>query len=155
MLLSCRKTLERLFGEVAGSWPLTGVADRLCNDRKVNEELLRRAARDVGLATPPEALYGVRKGQVRAVADYDDSWRLRPFVVATLLRAQDVEGHPLRSAAGKAPDLLVRIEVVTSRGGEAVHGAQDDRFDVDTVNATVRNTLEITGLLLNLPVQTD
>ena len=153
VLLSCRKTLERLFREVAGSWPLTGVADRFCNDRKVNEELLRRAARDVGLAAPPEALHGVRKSQVRAVADYDDSWRLRPLVVATLLRAQDVEDHPLRSAAGKAPDLLARIEVVTSRGGEAVHGAQDDRFDVDTVNATVRNTLEITGLLLNLPVQ--
>ena len=153
VLLSCRKTLERLFREVAGSWPLTGVADRLCNDRRVNEELLRRAARDVGLATPPEALYGVRKGQVRAVADYDDSWRLRPFVAATLLRAQDVEDHPLRSAAGKAPDLLARIEVVTSRGGEAVHSAQDDRFDIDTVNTTVRNTLEITGLLLNLPVQ--
>ena len=153
VLLSCRKTLERLFREVAGSWPLTGVADRLCNDRKVNEELLRRAARDVGLAAPPKALHGVRKGQVRAVADHGDSWRLRPFVVATLLRAQDVEDHPLRSAAGKAPDLLARIEVVTSRGGEAVHGAQDDRFDVDTVNATVRNTLEITGLLLNLPVQ--
>ena len=153
VLLSCRKTLERLFREVAGSWPLTGVADRLCDDRKVNEELLRRAARDVGLTAPPETLYGVRKVHVHAVADRDNSWRLRPLVVATLLRAQGVEDHPLHSAAGKAPDLLARIEVVTSRGGKAVHGAQDDRFDIDTVNATVRNTLEITGLLLNLPVQ--
>ena len=98
-------------------------------------------------------LYGVRKGLVRAVADRGDSWRLRPSVVATLLRAQDVEDHPLRSAAVKAPDFLARIEVVTSHGGEAVHGAQDDRFDIDTVNTTVRNALEITGLLLNLPVQ--
>ena len=153
VLLSCRKTLERLFREVAGSWPLTGVAERLCNNRKVNEELLRRAARDIGLTETSEVLYGVRKGLVRAVADHGDSWRLRPFVVATLLRAQDVEDHPLRSAAGKAPDLLARIEIVTSRGGEAVHGAQDDRFDIDTVKTTVQYTLEITGLLLNLPVQ--
>lgn len=154
VLMSGRKALERLFAEVAGAWPLAGVSERLSYDRKTNGELLRRTAREIGLAGLPEALCGVRKGQVHAVSDYADSWRLRPLVVATLLGARDAPGHPLRTAAGKAPDVLERIERVASLGGEAAHGSEDGRLGVDTANTTVQETLEIVGLLLDLPVRT-
>ena len=59
----------------------------------------------------------------------------------------------MRSAAGKAPDLLARIERVTKRGGEAVHGNEGGSFAVDSVTTSVMDTLEIVGLLLDLPVR--
>ena len=153
VLTSGRKALERLLRDVAEKWPLAGIADRLSGDRKTDVELLRRTARDIGLTELPDALSGVKKNQVRAVSDYDDSWRLRPLVVATLLRAREAPGHPLRSAAGKAPAVLERIERVASLGGEAAHGSGDGRFDAGSVNTAVQETLEVAGLLLDLPVR--
>ena len=153
VLTDCRRTLEKLFGEVSGEWPLAGVADRLPRNKEAKEELLRRTARDVGLAGLSSQLCGVPKYQVQAVSKYGDYWRLRPLVVATLLRARDDREHPLRSAARKAPDVLERIERVASLGGEAAHGGGDGRPDVDTVNAAVQETLEIVGLLLGLSIR--
>ena len=152
VLTSCRRTLERLFGEIAKVWPLAGVDDRLSRDNKANEELLRRMARHIGTQLP-NPLCSVRKHQVRAVSKYNNSWQLRPLVVATLLRAWDTPGHPLRSAGGKAPDILERIERVVRLGGQAVHGSGGGRFDADSVNTAVQETLEIVGLLLDLPVR--
>jgi len=153
VLTSCRRTLERLFSNVAKRWPLVGVADRLCRDREVNAATLRATANDIGLTELPEVLCRVSPGHVRSVSDYDDSWRLRPLVVATLLRARDEESHPLRSVGKKAPDFLARIERVTKLGGEAAHGGDNEPIDPDSVNTSVRETLEIVGLLLNLPVR--
>ena len=153
VLTNCRTILEKLFGEVSKAWPLAGVADRLPRNKEAKEELLRRTARDIGLAGPSSQLCGVPKNQVQAVSKYGDNWRLRPLVVATLLRARGDQGHPLRSAAQKAPDVLERIERVANLGGEAVHGGGDSRLDVDTVNAAVQKTLEIVGLLLDLPIR--
>ena len=153
VLTSCRRTLERLFSDVAKGWPLAGVADRLCRDREVNAATLRAAANDIGLTELPEVLCSVKYSHVRSVSDYDDSWRLRPLVVATLLRARNEEGHPLRTAGKKAPDLLARIERITKLGGEAAHGGDNEPIDPDSVDMSVRETLEIVGLLLNLPVR--
>ena len=42
VLTSCRRAMERLFGEVAREWPLTGMASWLRpNDREMNEAVLR------------------------------------------------------------------------------------------------------------------
>lgn len=153
VLMSCRRTLEQLFSDVAKRWPLAGMADRLCGDRELNVATLQAAADDVGLTELPEVLCRVPSGHVRSVSDYDDSWRLRPLVVATLLRARDEEGHPLRSAGKKAPDLLARIESIAKLGGEAAHGSGNEPINLDSVNTSVRETLEIVGLLLNLPVR--
>ena len=153
VLMSCRRTLEQLFSDVAKRWPLAGVADRLCRDRELNVATLQAAANDVGLTELPEVLCRVPPSHVRSVSDYDDSWRLRPLVVATLLRARNEEGHPLRSAGQKAPDLLAWIERVTKLGGEAAHGSGNEPINLDSVNTSVRETLEIVGLLLNLPVR--
>ena len=153
VLMSGRKALERLFRDVAEKWPLAGVANRLSGDGTTDVELLRRTACDIGLTELPDALSRVKKNQVRAVSDYDDSWRLRPLVVATLLKARDAPRHPLRTAAGKGPDVLERIERVASLGGEAAHGSGGRRFDADSVNAAAQETLEVAGLLLDLPAR--
>ena len=154
VLTSCRGVLERLFVEVARDWPLTGVANRLSrNDRTVNEAVLQNAADAIGLTVLPDALRHVKHGQIRAVSDYDDAWRLRPLVAATLLRAQTESDHRLRSVAKEAPDILARIERVTALAGEAAHAGEIEQLDPDAVDASVQETLEIVGLLLNLPVR--
>ena len=154
VLAACRRTLERLFREIADAWPLAGVADRLSKkDADMNARVLQAAADAVGLSELPELLRRVPKYQVRKASVDDESWRLRPLVAATLLRAADQEDHPLRSAAEKAPDLLARIERVTKRGGEAVHDGEDGQFDLAAVDTSVQETLKIAGLLLALPVR--
>ena len=154
VLTSCRGVLEQLFVEVRKEWPLTGMADRLSrHDRKMNEAVLQNAADEIGLTVLPDALRHVKHGQIRAVSDYDDAWRLRPLVAATLLRAQTEPDHRLRSAAGKAPDLLARIERVAELGGEAAHAGESGQLESDTMDTSVQETLDIVGLLLNLPVR--
>ncbi|RMG15898.1 MAG: hypothetical protein D6729_11790, partial [Deltaproteobacteria bacterium] len=154
VLASCRIVLERLFREVAETWPLDGVADQLSrDDREVNAARLRGTAVALGLDEVPPALCRVTQRQVRSVSEYDDSWRLRPLIVATMLRARDVDGHPLRVAAQKDPSLLGKIEHVIVSAGGAVHDGQPDHFDLASLEACVQETLEIVGLLLNLPLR--
>ena len=120
VLTSCRRSLERLFVEIRRDWPLAGLADRLSHqDKETNEAVMQIAAVEVGLTGLPDAIRHVKPGQIRAVSDYDDDWRLRPLVAATLLGARTDTNHPLRSAAEKAPDLLERIERVVALAGEA------------------------------------
>ena len=95
----------------------------------------------------------MKHGQIRAASDYDDAWRLRPLLAATLLRAQTESNHPLRSAAREAPDLLDRIERVAELAGRAAHDDGDDVFSLESVDISVQETLEIVGLLLSLPVE--
>ena len=154
VLTSCRRALEQLFAQIRKECPLTGVADRLSRrDRKTNEAILQKAADDIGLTILPDVLRKVQYGHIRAVSDYDDAWRLRPLIAATLLRAGTVPDHRLRVAAMKAPDLLGRIEHVTALGGEATHAGENGRLDADAVGASVQGTLEIVGLLLDLPLR--
>ena len=154
VLTSCRSALERLFVEVRKEWPLTGMANRLSrHDWKMNEAVLQNAMDEIGLTVLPDAVRRVKYGHVRAVSDYDDAWRLRPLVAATLLRAQTEPDHPLRSAAGNAPNLLARIERVTALAGEATHAGESGQLAPDAVDTSVQETLEIVGLLLNLPVR--
>ena len=154
VLTSCRGTLERLFGEIRKEWPLKGMADQLSRRyRNMTEAVLRAAADELGLTELPNALRSVRHNLIHAVGERDDTWRLRPLVAATLLRARTETNHPLRSAARNAPDLLGRIERVTALAGEAAHAGESGRLDSDAVDMAVQETLEIAGLLLNLPVR--
>ena len=154
VLTSCRGTLERLFVEVREEWPLTGMADRLSRrNRKMNEALLQNSADEIGLTVLPDAIRCVTYAHVRAVSKYEDAWRLRPLVAATLLRARTETNHPLRSAARKAPELLARIERVTALAGKAVHAGDSGQLDPDAVDTSVQATLEIVGLFLNLPLR--
>lgn len=154
VLTTSRRALERLFREIAKAWPLAGVADQLSRDSgDVNAATLRGTAAALGLNEVPQSMCRVTQGQVRSVSDYDDSWRLRPLVVATMLRARDDDAHPLRKAAAKAPDIIAKVEQVTIRAGGAAHDGEHDRFELSSLDNCVEETLEIVGLLLNLPAR--
>jgi hypothetical protein len=154
VLMTCRRALERLFREIARNWPLAGVADRLSLDGEVNRARLAAAAAAVGLTEVPDGLLRVTHGQVRSVTEFGDGWRLQALVAATLLRALGDHDHPLRIAAGKAPDLLTRIVRVAAQGGEAAHDVDEPRFELPTIEACVDATLAVVGLLLGLPART-
>jgi hypothetical protein len=84
------------------------------------------------------------------VTEYSDSWRLRPLVVATLLRAIDDIRHPLYGAARKDSDLLGRIALIAAQGGEAAHDAEEPRFDLAAVETCIDTTIAVVGVLLGL-----
>ena len=153
VLMECRRTLEALFADLARRHPLTGMDVLLsCGDREFNETLLQATAKALGLNPLPNALGRVSRGQIRAVSNYADSWRLRPLVAATLLRARDDATHPLALAAKSAPDILERVERVTEHGGKAAHRS-DRSADRAPAQQIVQDTLYIAGLLLQLPTQ--
>ena len=153
VLTECRRTLETLFADLARRHPLKGIAKLLAHeDRALNETILQSAAKELGLGRLPGALGRVSRGQVLAVTAYTDSWRLRPLVAATLLRARGDATHPLALAAKDAPDILERVERVAKHGGEAAHegGGSADRALLEQI---VQDTLDIAGLLLGLPAK--
>ncbi len=152
VLMECRRTLEALFTAVARSHPIGSVADLLSHeDRALNETTLRGAAKELGLSSLPNALGRVSRGQVRAVSDYTDGWRLRPLVAAILLRARGDAKHPLALAAKDAPNILERVERVAKHGGKAAH--EDRGVDGAPLEQVVQDTLDVSGLLLGLPTR--
>lgn len=150
VLIACRITLEGLFREVARKWPLTGVTVVLSpKDTKLSVKL-SAAADAVGLTELPQRLRSVPFSFLRAVSKKrSQHWRLSPLVAATLLQAQVDLDHPLRSAANKEPDFLMRIDRVIQRGNREAHDSKDRHLDLASVGEAVEDTLEIVGLLLN------
>jgi hypothetical protein len=152
VLTACRRTLERLFRDIARLWSLSGISRRLSRDQvELNKAIVRGAAATTGLTEVPEALVKVSQGKVWWVAERGDGSSLRPLVTATVLRAAVEPRHPLCIAATRAPDLLTRIETVTVHAGEAAHDADDPQFDVATVDGCIELTVAVVGLLLGLP----
>lgn len=136
------KVLEAVFVSLAVSHPLGNIWERVYvsrferhtgkqrlmqqQDRYVYSATYEGAFRSLGFATPiPEAFLNVKPGQIRSVAKYQDSWRLRPLVTATALLAQREPTHPLAQAAARAPNLISAIDDIASLGGGAGHANYD------------------------------
>lgn len=132
------KVLEAVFSSIAVTHPLGDIWKRVYvsrvdrrtgrqhlaqqQDRSVYSATYEGAFRSLGFAAPiPDALLNVKPGQVRSVADYRDSWRLRPLVTATALLAQRDPTHPLARAAARSPGLLGTIDEIATAGGGAGH----------------------------------
>lgn len=155
-LNACRRALERLFREIAQMFPLTGLYKQYSReDKALNASRLQAAASELGISEVPSALLNVTWGQLRAVTDYDNSWRLRPLVVATLLAARDKTDHPLWLASKADPTILTRIDAIASMSGEAAHDviAQPGTSSLDELQAVLQSVLNITGVLLGLPAK--
>ena len=153
ILTECRRTLEHLFAGVGQEYRLGGAWRKLAReDAALNTAKLQAAAKQIGLDTMPDAMLRVRQGQVRAVSEYHDAWRLRPLAVATLLRAKDDPTHPLAKAGKRDPAMLERVERVAVLGGKAAH--ENDSAEVgETLEQVVQDTLDVCGLLLDLPAK--
>ena len=100
----------------------------------------------------PRSLLKVKPEQIKAVCDYDDAWRLRPSIVATLLLAAREMTHPLRTAVQQVPDLLHRLDAVAEMSGDAVH-SQDFTSTLDDMRVTVRTVYQAVSILMNLPFE--
>jgi hypothetical protein len=151
--------LEALFQHLASQYPLRGVANGLYightpnRNRQFIQDCYRTAARTVGIAGElPLQLLKVKPEHIKAVCEYDDAWRLRPSIVATLLLAARQPDHPLRAAVQQVPDLLHRLEAVAGMSGEAVH-SRDITFTLDEVRTSVRTVYQAISILMNLSYQ--
>jgi hypothetical protein len=159
----CVQSLESVFGALAGKFPLesvwkrvhvarespqTGVVDfRPQQDGEWLKATYRSALLAVGFEEPiPDALLSVKPGQIRAVAEFGELWRLRPLVCATALAAQGDADHPLHGAAREDPRMLRAIDEIASLGGQAGHAGSEE-VTLDDVNALVERTYEVVVLL--------
>jgi hypothetical protein len=150
VLRECRTVLEALFAGLRERYPLTGVARGLARDNATRAAYYRAAAAAVGFAGLPGPLQKIPPNQISAVADYADSWRLRPLVMATVLGARDQANHPLRAAAVERPDLLERIERVAGLAGGASHHGSDGSLGRVELASALDDTFRIVGSLLGL-----
>lgn len=153
-----RRVLEQSFTILAERHPLGTAWQRLYSgDQPLQDgDLLRahydRATGDLGLQTPlPERLAGVRPAQVRAACGTGNAWRLRPLIIATLLRAADDMLHPLRRAAGLHPCLLVDLDQLAELGGMAAHAGKE-QLARSRVSQAVNQTYHLVALLADLPM---
>jgi hypothetical protein len=156
---ACRAALEALFRELASQYPLRGLANALYTgytpnrDRQFVQECYRTAAKSTGiLGEIPRSLLNVKPEQIKAVCDYDDAWRLRPSIVATVLLAARQPIHPLRAAVQQIPDFLQRLDAVAEMSGDAVH-SQDFTSTLDDVRLIVRTVYQAISILMNLPFE--
>lgn len=155
---SCRAALEALFRDVAARYPLRGISNALYTNgipnrnRQFVQECYRKAYATVGCSDDlPRSLLSVKPENVRAVAEYDDSWRLRPSIVATLLTAARVADHPLRAAIAKTPNLLWRLDAVAQMSGEAVHSGEVT-FSLEDASVSMQTVYIASSQLMDLPM---
>lgn len=158
VLMDGRCALESVLAETAERWPLAGVADALCfsngtgsDGARVNRERIGRAAAELGFQEIPDSLLKIDKRLVKATYHQKASWRLRPMIVATLLKAEREANHPFRRAAASAPDLLIRMDRIAEDAGEMAHHGERSTPDPATLNRCVEDVLAIVALILGLP----
>jgi len=158
VLMDGRSALESVLAETADRWPLAGVADVLCfsdgkgsDGGRINRERIGRAAAALGFQEVPDSLLKVDKRLIKATYHQNASWRLRPMIVATLLKAEREADHPFRRAAASAPDLLVRMDQIAHDAGETAHHGQRSTPDAVILNRCVEDVLAIVAAILGLP----
>jgi hypothetical protein len=155
--IACRSVLEAVFQDVAMRHPLRGISDGLysrgvpINERGYLWDRYRRAAATVGFGGQlPQALLNVKPQHIRSVAEYNNGWRLRAAIVATLLLAARSENHPLRSAAQMVPNLLVELDAVASLSGEAAHSGDSEHTLEELRSAVGKVYTAVTALTSGL-----
>ena len=148
LLRSGVKVLESIFSEMTKSNPLRDIWKRVYvkhivrstgkekliqqKDSGITSAIYEGAIRAVGFdGDIPGSFLNIKPGQIRAVADYGDTWRLRPLVTATVLLAQQDTSHPLYEAVKRDPFILVSINDIANVGGGAGHANSDEISLVD------------------------
>ena len=137
-----RRALEVLFGPLARRAPWRDLSGQ---DAVFNRQHLDACAVQVGLAPLPNAVLKVRQGQVRSAAEFNGG-SLRARVAAAVLAAARSSDHRLRSAAGRDPRVLERVEALAVAAGDAVH-ASGFRLDRDRLKADVEELHALVGAL--------
>lgn len=163
---ACRRCLEALFLDLKQRQPpeermwkrlfLPGPRRPRPLPRDRVEEKIREAARFCGVDDHqlPERLRKVKAEQIRSVMAYDDAWRLRPAVVATLLVARERPDHPLRGALLRMPDLLHRVDELAHLGGAGSHAQEGASPGPEerTIDRAEETTWAVVRAIYDLPV---
>lgn len=130
-LLAARITLEGAFLHFADKHPTVGVWRSLYADQRptADNDYVRRiydaAANAVGFILPiPKSLRDVSPEHLQSVAENRSSRKLRPIIMAAILRARDDKAHPLRIAAGRNPRMLEDLDFIAKAAGVAVHAGE-------------------------------
>jgi hypothetical protein len=119
------------------------------DNKKFREAVYRGAFKAIGFEEPfPNSFLNIKAGQIRSVAQYEDSWRLRALVTATALQAERCPSHPLRLAAKHHPRLLDELEDVASRGGKAGHAGSNE-VSLEVVRQHVASIYSLVDALTN------
>jgi hypothetical protein len=164
VLRTCSKTLEAFFCAISKQYPLKDIwkrvytnkyiyktgRDRLVplKDKKLTESIFRSSFLAVGFEEPiPSSFLSVTPGHIKSVAEHEDSWRLRPLFVATVLLAEKSEDHPLLTAACKNPLLPQLIDDIADKGGKGGH-ANAGPFSFEDVQSTVDKTYQVISALM-------
>jgi hypothetical protein len=102
------------------------------NGRVQNAGLWEDAARYLGFEVPlPDRLSGVRAGKVIPALERGRE-SLRPLLLAALMYAVEVPGHPLRGAAMKRPSLLRELDTLAEHRDNAAHDSEQS-FTIEEV----------------------
>lgn len=160
MLRAGVKVLEALFSALSQRYPISEVWKRLYvltggrklvpqKDNALRAEIFRSAIGRIGFAPEiPSAFLAVTPGQIKSVTAYNDSWRLRPLICATLLAADQDAGHPMHDIAKIYPDFLKDADKVAGLGGAAGHANEQNVSFAeasDVVEVVYKLTRAITG----------
>lgn len=169
VLRSGSKVLEKMFSELQNRYPFGDIwkrvyaerIDRQTGERRLEQqqdkrllsEIYKSAAVAAGFSgSIPKSLLSVSPGQIRSVVEFQDSWRLRPLISATLLLAKENEGHLIREIASKYPQFLLDCEEVAKRGGAAGH-AGNNNFDVTDAEKVVSLVYKLVGAMTGLTLK--
>lgn len=164
VMVNVRKALESLMSDVAERFPVARAANALTKgdshqSKDANREVIRRAAVDLGFAEIPDSLLKVTWGKVRSVSEYGDSSSLRALVVALLLTASIIEGHPFKKLGSTQGDFLGRLDWIIDTANTAAHSQRPKETDRPAsvaprvVHECIVNTLLISGWLLDLDTE--
>lgn len=152
VLLSVRMTLEAAFlhfadkHSTADVWRSFYADDRPVADHDYVRRMYDDAAKAVGFISPiPQSLREVSPAVLRSVAE-NGSRRLRPMIMAAVLRARDDKAHPLRRAARRNPRMLEEIEVIAKEAGDAAH-AGDHFLSRDIVREVMNRLCRVMEVL--------
>ena len=160
--VSVRKALEASFADIIPRYPDAKTWQRLYvsggrrpqGDREYVRRLYEEAAKAAGFAVPvPAALANTKPGHVKSVVAYADWWHLRACIMAALLQAEGIAGHPLREAAQVSPGFLGALDGLVAKLGAAAHHGRST-MDVAEAMQLIDDVHQTVAALFGLsPVQ--
>lgn len=152
-LLAARMTLEASFLHFAESHPTSDVWRNLYTDNGPIADhdyvhgIYDAAAKAVGLSLPiPQKFLDLSVEHLRSAAENRAARKLRPMIMAAVLRARNDTSHPIRMAARREPKLLERIENIVKEAGDGLH-AKDYVLSPHIVGETIEQLIRVMEIL--------
>lgn len=159
----CRKALEAIIKQVWIRFPVTNVHTMLTGDPAKDLMTINAGASSWGFPLPlpdefqPKQKGGPDKGAVKlASLSLGNAYKLPGAVLATMLAAFQDEVHPIRRAASRDPQLLVKIASLIRLGNagshDDSHADNPKRFSIVEAKEMHILAVQVAACLLDLPL---